>query len=95
MELDLKGVAFYLKAIVMNQSIMSSVALSIAFSCKNIYACMLLMNLCNGMSQYTYTRGGRVATFALQPLKKTPPWSDRGDLRCLLSKEVLAQARVN
>ena len=23
----------------------------------------------------------------LQPLKKTPPWSDRGSLRCLLSKE--------
>ena len=22
----------------------------------------------------------------LQPLKKTPPWSDRGSLRCLLSK---------
>ena len=31
----------------------------------------------------------------LQPLKKTPRWSDRGDLRCLLSKAVLAQARVN
>ena len=50
MELDLKGVAFYLKDI-MNQSIMSSVALSIAFSCKNIYACMLLMHLCNALTQ--------------------------------------------
>ena len=34
----------------------------------------------------------------LQPLKKTPHWSDRGDLRCpfwchTLSKAVLAQAR--
>ena len=53
MELDLKGVAFYLKDI-MNQSIMSSVALSIAFSCKNIYACMLLMHLCNTLSQYIH-----------------------------------------